>query len=42
MGGGGGGNKDPGDPGVGKVGGEDYFPSSRGEMILDDTMIPED
>ena len=27
-----GGNQDPGDPGVGKVrGGEDFFPSSRGE-----------
>ena len=34
-----GGNQDTGDPGVGKVGGKDFFPSSRGEeLTLDDTM----
>ena len=37
----GGGNQDPGDPGVGKVrGGRIFFPLSRGGgLTLDDTMI---
>ena len=28
------GNQEPGDPGVGRI----FFPSSRGELTLDDTM----
>ena len=35
-----GGSQDAGDPGVGKVRGEGriFFPSSRGELTVDDTM----
>ena len=39
-GGGEGGNQDPGDPGEGKVRGERiFFPSNRGGLTPDDTMI---